>query len=386
MHRKQLVALTLAIMSVAAASALWLHARNAAADLMGDANCDGTVNAIDGAIILQYAAGFSIDFDCPSKVDVNGAGRIDSIDAALVLQYTAGLIDDLGSGPAATATRTRTRTATRTPTRTPTDTYTATPSWTPTPSATRTNTSTPTKTATATANPSPTPSPTESPPPGTILWDVDPAVSSTEVDLIEQGISLAAEYLDAHLGGRTQGPILVTVATTDICYQGTAVAWRGQISVCVNSPGWLTAIDAEKAKISAHEYFHTLQGELNCPPPPVWIVEGSAEYFGYEVVRDAGLLTSGEIHAHHKTALQYSTPPVPALQEFEEGYGSFLGSLYSVFYFAGERLAEQAGLMSLRTFCTSAANQPWRDAFGETFDQSLAEFYEDFATHRDGLK
>jgi len=60
--------------------------------LAGDANCDGSVNAIDAALILQLTASLLDALSCPANADVNGDGRADAVDAALILQYTAGLI------------------------------------------------------------------------------------------------------------------------------------------------------------------------------------------------------------------------------------------------------------------------------------------------------
>ena len=62
----------------------------------GDASCDGVVNSIDAAVILQYAAGLIASLTCAPNADVNGDGRPDPLDAALVLQYSAGLIPSLG--------------------------------------------------------------------------------------------------------------------------------------------------------------------------------------------------------------------------------------------------------------------------------------------------
>ncbi len=63
--------------------------------LLGDANCDGTVNSIDVAIILQYVAGFIASLQCQQAADVNHDGMVNSIDAAVILQYIAGLISQL---------------------------------------------------------------------------------------------------------------------------------------------------------------------------------------------------------------------------------------------------------------------------------------------------
>ncbi len=63
--------------------------------LLGDANCNDSVNAIDAALILQISAGLLDLLSCQDNADVNGNGSIDSIDAALVLQFVAGLLRSL---------------------------------------------------------------------------------------------------------------------------------------------------------------------------------------------------------------------------------------------------------------------------------------------------
>ena len=61
----------------------------------GDVNCDGQINSIDAALVLQKIAGFSITLACNAAADVNQDGTLNSIDAAVILQYIAGLIDEL---------------------------------------------------------------------------------------------------------------------------------------------------------------------------------------------------------------------------------------------------------------------------------------------------
>ena len=65
------------------------------AGLVGDANCDGGVNSIDAALVLQLDAGLLGALGCELNADVNNDGNINAIDAALILQFTAGLLDSL---------------------------------------------------------------------------------------------------------------------------------------------------------------------------------------------------------------------------------------------------------------------------------------------------
>jgi len=62
---------------------------------VGDANCDGRVDAVDAAVVLQFSAGLAHSLPCQAAADVNLSGIIDSIDALVILQYVAGLIHNL---------------------------------------------------------------------------------------------------------------------------------------------------------------------------------------------------------------------------------------------------------------------------------------------------
>ncbi|MCH8025915.1 MAG: hypothetical protein IH866_03890 [Chloroflexi bacterium] len=63
--------------------------------LIGDVNCDGTVNPIDSALILQLVSGLLDELSCSENSDTNADGSTNAIDAALVLQLSAGLLDEL---------------------------------------------------------------------------------------------------------------------------------------------------------------------------------------------------------------------------------------------------------------------------------------------------
>ena len=65
---------------------------------VGDVNCDGAINAIDAALVLQYGAGLLEDLPCFAAADVNGDGSVNAIDSALILQYVAGLLGQFPPG------------------------------------------------------------------------------------------------------------------------------------------------------------------------------------------------------------------------------------------------------------------------------------------------
>jgi hypothetical protein len=92
--------LVLAAIGIGLSSLAWELTRSttAGAPVYGDASCDGSVNSIDAAVILQYTADLTPSVPCPQNADVDGNLHISSLDAALVLQFGAGLLPDLEPG------------------------------------------------------------------------------------------------------------------------------------------------------------------------------------------------------------------------------------------------------------------------------------------------
>ncbi|MEX2158497.1 MAG: dockerin type I repeat-containing protein [Dehalococcoidia bacterium] len=62
---------------------------------VGDANCSGSVNSTDAALVLQYGAALISSLPCQALADANQNGQLNASDAALILQFVAGLIDQL---------------------------------------------------------------------------------------------------------------------------------------------------------------------------------------------------------------------------------------------------------------------------------------------------
>jgi hypothetical protein len=61
----------------------------------GDADCDGLVESLDAAFVLQYVARLIPSLLCHDTADADGNGAISALDAAIILQFVAGLIPGL---------------------------------------------------------------------------------------------------------------------------------------------------------------------------------------------------------------------------------------------------------------------------------------------------
>lgn len=77
--------------------AIWPISANAecCGHVIGDVNCDSSVDSRDARDILKYHSGLLEQLDCSRNSNVDGYTEVTSVDAILVLTYHAGLIDHL---------------------------------------------------------------------------------------------------------------------------------------------------------------------------------------------------------------------------------------------------------------------------------------------------
>ena len=73
----------------------WWLGPDVPAGIVGDVSCDGRVNSIDAALVLQRDAGLLTQLPCSENADVNLDGLVNSLDAALILQHDAGFLPTL---------------------------------------------------------------------------------------------------------------------------------------------------------------------------------------------------------------------------------------------------------------------------------------------------
>lgn len=68
----------------------------------GDANGDGTVNAVDALVAMRYVLGVSTESLTPEQIaaaDFNGDGAVNAVDTLLIMRFSLGLIEAVVSDP-----------------------------------------------------------------------------------------------------------------------------------------------------------------------------------------------------------------------------------------------------------------------------------------------
>ena len=68
----------------------------------GDANGDGTVNAVDALVAMRYVLGVSTESLTPEQIDAadfNGDGAVNAVDTLLIMRFSLGLIEAVVSDP-----------------------------------------------------------------------------------------------------------------------------------------------------------------------------------------------------------------------------------------------------------------------------------------------
>ena len=79
----------LVIAAMLAAAGIDTSADDTQAVSIGDANADGSINALDAALVLQYVVG-AAQLSDSSAADANADGSVNTLDAALILQWAVG--------------------------------------------------------------------------------------------------------------------------------------------------------------------------------------------------------------------------------------------------------------------------------------------------------
>ncbi|MEK7441599.1 MAG: collagenase, partial [Chloroflexota bacterium] len=305
--------------------------------------------------------------------------------------------------------KTATPSATYTSTSTPTSTFTPTTTFTSTRILTATRTPTPTRTVRASATSTFTATPKTS-----IAYRFDLGVLSGLQTNIKTGGDTADKYFRI-IGGDASAKVTVYAyndfnalvkAEMDFykLYGSTSsedfvrsnwtaqVCGHGNIAVIFLPVSTTTCWDGEKTTtytIVSHEYFHAQQGNLSgkrfavddphaeVPSTgPVWLTEGSAEYFAYRALSNSKLINYSD---KRKTILSRASRLSVSLSDLEthQDFVSYAdeGS-YQLGFLAVEYLVTNKGDWSLLKFYKAiGGGTTWKTAFKDTFGKSIDDFY-----------
>jgi len=312
--------------------------------------------------------------------------------------------------------KTATPTATFTSTSTPTSTFTPTTTFTSTRILTATRTPTPTRTIKASATSTFTATPKTS-----ITYKFDSGVSSSLQTNIKTGGDTADKYFRI-IGGDASAKVTVYAyndfnalvkAEIDFykLYGSTSsedfvrsnwtaqVCGHGNIAVIFLPVSTTTCWDGEKTTtytIVSHEYFHAQQGNLSgkrfavddphaeVPSTgPVWLTEGSAEYFAHRALSNSKLINYSD---KRKTILSRASRLSVSLSDLEthQDFVSYAdeGS-YQLGFLAVEYLVTSKGDGSLLKFYKAiGGGTTWKTAFSDAFGKSIDDFYKSFEAYR----
>ncbi|MBI3536279.1 MAG: hypothetical protein HY070_01755 [Chloroflexi bacterium] len=249
-----------------------------------------------------------------------------------------------------------------------------------------TRTPTPTKTAT----------PTLLPPPSNVTFLFGEEVLPAEREIVQNGIAIASQYFgDA-------GPLTVDVDTnrsvlqnrypnlpTDFSAGSVGGRGPGVIAILASSSDWQNMASIRKLSVLSHEYFHVLQNRLEkdarfkprnagIPPDgPIWLREGSAEYYGFRSVASYGLV---EFASARLERIARSKGINNTLSELETSQSALV---FTLGFLAAEFLEVKSGSQSLlKYYETIGTGVEWQVAFQNVFGVSIAAFYRQFEDYR----
>jgi hypothetical protein len=174
------------------------------------------------------------------------------------------------------------------------------------------------------------------------------------------------EPVDVHFYAKDRGKLL-------------ALAAYGDIQVFTKSKAWRLAPAALRAQVLFHEWYHVLQKTLTvAPPPPVWLIEGSAEWAGFE----------SSVHFHYIPSMSLVREAVArdarqATRPLTKTNPSAPGA-YSL-YFTGVDylLKNHGGKKYLREFWKRhRPSRPWKKTFRSVFGIEANSFLKKYAAYR----
>jgi hypothetical protein len=151
---------------------------------------------------------------------------------------------------------------------------------------------------------------------------------------------------------------------------------------------WKSSSLSYRWAIMAHEYFHIVQkywSKKNFDgQSPHWLSEGSAEYLGFGVAANAGLVDRNQLRKEKIERTRGILNPLSTMETRQGAEAEDTETKYSVGYLAAEFLATNYGESALlKTYWQARATaNTWQDAFQTAFGISPSEYYQKFEEYR----
>lgn len=252
------------------------------------------------------------------------------------------------------------------------------------------------------------PTTTTTVPPVALTVMNDSGVTAEEIELITRILKLANSelgatgslqvyvYSDLEELLRSGAFIPAAVEHRRMIYSQGNVAEAGAGKVIIYMPNFRR--NQDKEKIVIHEYYHELQShhlgsrliqpDAGVPSAgPSWLIEGSAEYFGYKVASASGLASYSSVRQRGVRSSRQLSP----LSEYEnlrkfnaagpEGIWAF-GVLTTEF------MVTRYGEGNVRAEYWKAVKgaSGWQQAFANAFGEPVEDFYRVYEEYRTTLR
>lgn len=161
---------------------------------------------------------------------------------------------------------------------------------------------------------------------------------------------------------------------------------RQSIHVFVGSEGWRDSGSVQRREAMYHEWVHIVQ-QLETPIAigPVWLVEGSAEWSGWDAVIRQGLATASVLRNLDKqvAALVNPSKTLKSMEGQRFYRNDPDGRDYALAYLAVDFLHPRDGWRTIVGFYYRLGiGYPWTSEFRRAFKISVTHFYRSFEADR----
>ena len=225
-----------------------------------------------------------------------------------------------------------------------------------------------------------------------LTYSIGDQVTAEDEAYVREGIALAEQYVAAELTDISDEELVVNVRSTEDTTGMGSIAFAGgsYIAVFTGTEGWSTVAPFERIHVVVHEYIHAYQyyhSRTRYDYLPAWMIEGMAEYLGFDAVIRRGLVDADDVHAYNAWAVGYlgDIPPLQEMQADESFYPVY--GAYNLGYLAVAHLMEGREPKELdRLLKGMRSGNGWKTVFADVFGITVAEFYESFAAEREALE